>query len=517
MSKIRFDDAPVDKLHFTWWGDPAAHEDIQKRKKYLDAAFSGVNKLAGLNHGNWKLNYWFQAEHAETFERHLAPGVIRRPVVGFDPLSACNPGSTEVVDLREGQPDLAADLPRVLESLHFYRAYSAMKDLTELFTLYLEGGFFFDTTIFVPEARRFFDALEQETRFPVFVLNNPSAGLNHPFHAINYIYYPVRLDPPTHQVPAVEYWAMAARAKNEVLLCSMKQYIQRWRFIAREQTAGGRLRITESERNKYCDGQKLKDHIVGRLIDWSVKDGLVQVFGADYESMENHCRQHWPKDQIDEVARLMNNEEQHLAEQVRALLLPEKLRIDLGELEKTIDKDPNAYKALLAACFDKAQAEKLIGAKATALYGKRFLHEILSVFKHRIAKLNRLPLAPIEKFDGDALRNFDLDSFSGVEKFHILKLLRALIQEEGNVPQLVNILRDAREEEIEIIYNRRKEQDRKLFADLGIVSPGLFKQAIQDVPVQLIPPGRRVSTWFPGYRFFKKSGQTWKNQPGALV
>ena len=159
MSKIRFDDAPVDKLHFTWWGDPAAHEDIQKRKKYLDAAFSGVNKLAGLNHGNWKLNYWFQAEHAETFERHLAPGVIRRPVVGFDPLSACNPGSTEVVDLREGQPDLAADLPRVLESLHFYRAYSAMKDLTELFTLYLEGGFFFDTTIFVPEARRFFYVL----------------------------------------------------------------------------------------------------------------------------------------------------------------------------------------------------------------------------------------------------------------------------------------------------------------------------------------------------------------------
>ena len=59
MSKTRFEDAPVDKLHFIWWGDPAAYEEPQKRKKYLDAAFSGVNRLAGLNYGNWKINYWF--------------------------------------------------------------------------------------------------------------------------------------------------------------------------------------------------------------------------------------------------------------------------------------------------------------------------------------------------------------------------------------------------------------------------------------------------------------------------
>ncbi len=507
----------MDKLHFSWWGNPVAPEDINRRKKYMDAAFSGVNRLAGLNHGNWKLNYWFQAEHFDIFDQHLSPNVIRRPITNFGPLSACVPDSPEVREFQEGHPDMAAALPKVLESLHFYKAYSAMKDLAELFVLYLEGGFFFDTTIFVPEARKFFEALEQETRFPVFVLKNPSAGLNHPFHGIAHIHYPGRLDPPTHRVPAVEYWAMAAGAKDGVLFSSIGEYINRWMFIAREQSAGGLLRITEEERNKYCDGNKLKDHVVGRLIDWSVKDGLVQIFKEDYERMEQHCRQHWPKDQIDEVARLMNNEDRHLAEQIRALLLPEQLRIDLGELEMAIDKGPNAYKALLAACFNKAQAEKLIGGQAAALYGKRFLHEVLSAFKPTSGKLNHLPLEPIEKFDGHALRNFDLDSFSGADKSHVLKLLRTLIQDDNNIPRLVNILRDAREEEIGIIYNRTKERGRKLFADMGITSLDVFKQTIREIPVQLIPPGRRVSTWFPGYRFFKQSGQTWKTQPGALV
>lgn len=504
-------------IHFIWWGDPAAHEGLQKRKKYMDAAFSGVNRLAGLNHGNWKINYWFQAEHAETFNRHLAPGIIRRAMAGFSPLAACDPESPEALGFRAEYPDMAGNLPKVLESLRFYKAYSAMKDLTQLFVLYLEGGFYFDTTIFVPEARRFFDALEQETRFPMFVLNNPSAGPNHLFQQMEYIHVPYRITPPAQRVPAVEYWAMAAQAKDAVLFSSIEKYIARWMFIARGKGAGGALRIMPDEQGDYCNGDKLKDHVVGRLVDWSVKDGLIQVFGADYESMEQHCRQHWPKDQIDEVERLINDEEHYLAEQVRALLLPERLRIALGELEEAIDKTPNAYKALLAACFDKAQVERLIGGRALALHGRRFLHEVLSTFKHTSEKLARLPLGPIEKSDGDALRNFGLDSFSDVEKFHILNLLRALIQEEKNIPGLVKILRNAREEEIGIIYERGKELNKKLFADLQITSPGDLKQTIREAPLQLIPPGRRVSAWFPRYRFFKQSGQTWKTQPGVFT
>ncbi|MCB0584717.1 MAG: hypothetical protein KDD06_05245 [Phaeodactylibacter sp.] len=517
MSKTRFEDAPVDKLHFIWWGDPAAYEEPQKRKKYLDAAFSGVNRLAGLNYGNWKINYWFQAEHSETFNKHLSRGIVRRPIARFDPLSACDATSPEVMAFLSNQPDMAARLSRVLESLHFYKAFSAMKDLTQLFVLYLEGGFFFDTTIFVPEVRKFFAALEQESVFPMFVLNNPSAGLNHPFHGITYIFFPGKLDPPTRRVPAVEYWAMAARAQDEIILAGMEEYITRWMFIASGSGAGEEKRIIPEERNKYCAGDRLKDHVVGRLIDWSVKDGLVRAFGEDYESMERLCRQHWPTDQINEVVRLINNEEQYLAGQIRALLLPEGQRIDMGELEEVIEDDPNGYKALLAACFNTVQVENLIGIQATALYGRRFLYEVLLAFKQTNEYLNQLLLEPIEKFDGDALIDFDLDYFTGVEKFQVLKLLRDLIQEERNIPQLVSILRDAREEEAGIIYNRRKEIDRILFASLGITSPETFIQAIRQVPLELIPPGRRVSTWFPPYRFFKKSGQTWKTQPGAPV
>lgn len=504
-------------IHFIWWGDPAAHQDIHRRKKHMDAAFTGVNKLAGLNYGNWKINYWFQSEHSEAFDKHLSPGIIRRPIRGFDPLTACEADKPEARAFRNEQADMAGALPKVLESLNFYGAYSAMKDLTQLFVLYLEGGFYFDTTIFVPEARKFFDALEREALFPLLVLNNPSAGPNHLFQQMEYIHVPSRIIPPAQRVPAVEYWAMAARPKDAVLFSGMEQYIARWRHIARGKNAEGALRIMTEEQGDYCKGDKLKDHIVARLVDWSVKDGLVRVFGEDYDGMERHCRQHWPKDQIEEVENLMNNEEHYLAGQVRALLLPEKLRIDLGELEEVISDGPNAYKALLAACFNKAQVEKLIGGQALALYGRRFLHAVLSTFKQASEQLARLPLEPIEKFDEDALRDFDLDSFSGVEKFHILSLLKSLIQEEKNILQLVNILRDAREEEIEIIYKKRKERDGKLLADLGITSLDGFKQTIREVPLQLIPPGRRVSTWFPRYRFFKQSGQTWKAQPDVII
>lgn len=505
------------RIHFIWWGDPAAHQDIHRRKKHMDAAFTGPNKLAMPTGSNLEVHYWFQAKHSATFNRYLRPGIIRRPIRSFDPLTACESDKPAVRAFRSEQAEKAKALPKVLESLHFYGAYSAMKDLTQLFVLYLEGGFYFDTTIFVPELRRFFDALEQETLFPLFVLNNPSAGPNHLFQQMEYIHVPYRINPPAQRVPAVEYWAMAARPKDAVLFSGMEQYIARWRHIARGKNEEGAWRILPEEQGNYCKGDKLKGHVVGRLVDWSVKDGLIRVFGEDYGGMEQHCRQHWPKDQIEEVENLMNNEEHYLAEQVRALLLLEKLRIDLGELEEAIGQGPNAYKALLAACFNKAQLEKLIGAQALALYGRRFLHAVLSAFKQANEKLARLPLEPIEKFDEDALRDFGLDSFSGVEKFHILSLLRNLIREEKNIPQLVSILRDAREEEIGIIYKKRKERDGKLFADLGITSLDGFKQTIREVPLQLIPPGRRVSTWFPRYHFFKQSGQTWKAQAGVLV
>ena len=276
-------------IHFIWWGNPCDQPSDQHpwEGKYEDAAFLGPNRIANHLYQDdlWQVKYWFDAAHEDCFEDKLNPRIIRRPIDDFD-----IPGKREGFHNRSHN-SLRQSVMETLRDLSNYHAYSAMKDLFELYILYLEGGFYFDTTTFVPDPTPFFQALaaESDRTLPQFVLNAPGVPYKY-FKNIGSVEkfisspggWPYQKDI-KNKVVAVDYWAAAANKHDAFMQKASKRYVQRWKYISNPRN---NVKIT-----KFKSEDRLQKLVVGHLIDWAVKDTFIQMYGKNVARMNERCFQ----------------------------------------------------------------------------------------------------------------------------------------------------------------------------------------------------------------------------------
>jgi hypothetical protein len=272
-------------IHFIWLGNP--------QPRYESQALLGPNAIANhLYQDNlWQIKYWFDASHEDYFENQLNPRILRQPIDDFD-----IPGKREGIRSRSHN-GLRRSVIETMRDLHRYQAYSAMKDLFELYILYFQGGFYFDTTTFVPDPTLFFQALaaESDRTLPQFVLNRPEVGYKH-FKKIGGFEEFIgaegfRFPEDKNRVVAVDFWAVAANKQDAFMKKSANRYVQRWKYISK---AANSIKI-------FQQNGKLRRFAVANLIDWSVKDTFIQMYGEDVAQMNDRCFQAFSVDRFNSI------------------------------------------------------------------------------------------------------------------------------------------------------------------------------------------------------------------------
>ena len=282
-------------IHFIWWGNP--------QDRYETHAFLGPNRIANHLYQDtlWQVKYWFDAAHEDYFDNQLDPRILRQPIDDFD-----IPGKREGIRNRSYN-SLRQSVIETLRDLNRYEAYSGMKDLLELYILYFQGGFYFDTTTFVPDPAEFFQALTAESNLPQFVLNKPDVGYKY-FKKIGanekFIDLPNPPFPKTKKnaVAWVDFWAVAAGKHDSFMQKSAKRYVQRWKYIS---GAANDIKIVQQN-------GKLKRFVIANLIDWSVKDTFKQTYGGNLAKMNDRCFQAYSIDRFNMIFyRLKQKEDEH--------------------------------------------------------------------------------------------------------------------------------------------------------------------------------------------------------------
>lgn len=273
-------------IHFIWWGNP--------QSKYENQAFWGPNRIANHLYQDhlWQIKYWFDAAHEDYFENQLNPRILRQPIDDFD-----IPGKREGFRNRSHN-SLRQSVIETLRDLNSYKAYSAMKDLLELYILYFQGGFYFDTTTFVPDPSKFFQALALETErtLPQFVLNAPEVSYKY-FKNIGSIEKYISIDGLPYpedekkKVVAVDYWAAAANKHDAFMQKASKRYVRRWKFISK----------TSNSIKIFQPNGRLKRPVIANLIDWSVKDTFIDRYGKNVAHMNERCFQAYSIDRYNAI------------------------------------------------------------------------------------------------------------------------------------------------------------------------------------------------------------------------
>lgn len=272
------------KIHFIWWGNPAPGDDPAKAQKYRDAAFTAPNALARAKPADFEIHYWFQAGHEAVFEGHLDEGIIRRPIRGFEVLTAF--GEQDL----KGKKLSAPLLEEILQSLHRASRYSAIKDLLHLLIVYVEGGHYFDTSMYAPGAGPFFEALRAPAGIsPQFVL--PDKGKGPRAHAMSEKGAPpyalMTYHPRKMEAPPVDYWALYAEPGDGMLKKALDSYLARCKYFF----SGDRPFF--SWRQPPPAEKTVTDTDVANLISYSVSDAFQKTYKNDYGLMLRHCLMGW--------------------------------------------------------------------------------------------------------------------------------------------------------------------------------------------------------------------------------
>jgi hypothetical protein len=482
------------KIHFIWWGDPRGNE------KYIDAAFSGPNSLAE-NHGNWRINYWFQAEHEKIFDPKgfqkkdfkkkgpqpgLHPAIIRRRISDRNILDASDLSPSEKRDFASKHSNLTAFLPRVIQGLETFRAHSAIVDLLQMVILFIEGGYYFDTSIYVPDHQQFYTALANESLSPRFV----EQGGSKPFGFENRLDVSEPKSSTEFQVPNFDYWVLFAKPRDTILKSIIDMYLIRCAY-------GGIKDKGEHVSEYYLNkNRKLMDIIVGRLIAHSVWDGL-------YHSKRREIRSDgMTEEQINnDIFNKMLNHAWTL------------IRSDgLYEFMTDILRDDDQSNHLITIINDLHDG----GVTSLTKFCERYRFRLIP------SGVNDREIAPGIEFVRKTIANSKLvdEVDTMISKFYaeqeteedkrtIINAIRSVSRNDR-----INYLKEARSEALRQYFNFLQFNPRykKLFSDKQIATFEEFKKEMKQLAPK--PLDRKVSSWHSQYNFFKYNAGTWRT-PGA--
>lgn len=493
MPKVKIRVPYERKIHFIWWGNPSVD------KKYIDAAFSGPNALAE-NHGNWSINYWFQAEHEKIFDPKgfqkkdfkkkgsklgLHPAIIRRRISDRNILDASDLSPSEKRDFAGTHCDLMAFLPRAIQGLETFRAYSAIVDLLQMVVLLIEGGFYFDTSICVPDHRQFYDALANESLSPKFV----EQGGSKPFGFENQFDVSKQQYSAEFQVPNFDYWVLFAKPEDTILASIIDKYLTRCAF-------GGIKDNGDYVSKRYIDNKKgrLKDDIVGRLIAHSVFDGL-------YHSKRREIRNNgMAKEQINHA--IFNKMLNHAWTSILSGDHP-----PLYEFMTDILRDDNDQSNHLEMIINDLHDG---GVTALSSFCQRYR------FYGIPSGVNDREIAPGVEFVRKAIANSELvdnvdtminkfydEQETDQDKIIIVNAIRSVSRKDR-----IEYLKETRSAALQQYYEYLTPREKKLFSDKHIDNFEDFKREMKQLAPK--PSDRQVSSWHSQYKFFKYNASTWR-------
>lgn len=455
------------KIHFIWWGNPKGNPS------YEAAALDGPNELAQQisRQSSWVINYWYQEEYHSFFNRKLNSEIQRRPVANRDVLAATDLTAAEQGGFRDEHPDLVAFLPRVIQGLAHFKAYSAVVDLLQMVVLYMEGGYYFDTTIHVPDHEVFLHELAAEQISPRLIEQKQSAG-GTGFGFKNQYDVIRQHRAPEFDVPHFDYWVLTSRPVDPVVESMIDQYLTRCAYGGIVDEGKRIRRLYVSNKNP----QRLVDTAVGHLIADSVWQGMYlskkreietqqiepnEMNRMVFEAMMSHS---WPLLRKYPVYRI-----------IRCLLPNNRERN-----ESVIDQ--------IAASPDRLIENLKMHDYSSSISPLRgFIREVL---------ISSGLIEEVETYVADIPR-------------HAGKI--SSIVYAGNQASMVTSLLEHRNDAIRLLYDDLKDQSlfEKLFERFEITDISSFHTRI----LAIIPPGPisyQWHGWHPRYKVFKYNASTWR-------
>ncbi len=459
------------KIHFIWWGNPAGNP------RYKAAAIDGPNELAQQidKQSSWAINYWYQQEHHGFFDQVLHPEIVRRPIADRNVLAASDLTVAEQSEFRDDHPDMVASLPRVMQGLTHFNAYSAVVDLLQMVVLYMEGGYYFDTTVYVPDSDVFLIELATEKISPRLIEQggSKSAGFE------NYLNAARQQSSQEFHVPNFDYWVLYSKPGEKIVASMVKNYLMRC-FYGRICDDGALIKNEYLKRGSSPD--RLTDEVVGRLVAHSVWEGLYfakrdllglngnedkEANNAIFRAMMEHT---WPLMTMGPGYEFL-------------IYLYTDLNAELAEIN-----DALLFRSITISKFCEARQYKFEYGENGIMPRREFIYDILAN-------------SDLADQADDLIEHMDTNEFV---------ILSRLSQ--ASEAQRIDSLRVGRRKALHAYYHRVSSPG-VFFMDnflkkFNILNEEDFEREMRHLAPR--PTDRSISSWHHRYKMFKYNASTWR-------
>lgn len=293
-------------VHFVWWGNPKNASDYQASATALPNAMGQLQKkitvFSGLDHTDVdvpkiQVNYWCQHD-ATTLHGWLSTNVTVRKITKLSDLMMEDGHAIHGVFMGRGKT-----LDGIVDTLSKYYMYSAAKDLIELCVLYKYGGYYFDTTMLMPEKKADFpdkftpepknDSGEPELRFPKTIGGGPYLYLRNDRSIFGTLSGGMRskMDGLDVFVSAnIDVWAAYFPPRSDALLMMIDSYIERCVNLGLDEYPSKQIisidRIIGTSWNPEWNGTTM-DNFLTKICKTSKKygvDGTADKGGTNFKS-----------------------------------------------------------------------------------------------------------------------------------------------------------------------------------------------------------------------------------------